>query len=358
MTTDSESPRKAEAESAFMIRLGARVYGPLDQRAVSRQFRRGEITAVHEVSSDGGRTWRSARDVAATLTQGADDSAAVLVDGVLDGGAWDAASEAAPPATPSRGTFGSMLERVTPAVVCGVAGALIALTVAMPVGRDGGRLVWWEDPTPIPILLGGATLLGIGIAERGHRAAPSRSRATLALVAGALALAASAVAAVMAQRAAGWTAVANAAIVAAVVAEWVGRPNLGWMVAAGLGGIAPVIAGALTSDMSLLLIALLSLVGAGCVIAAHTEAWPTRAIMLRSTGATAGAVAVIAASIDAYLAGNGHDRFLVLDGFRHLLIALCALFAAVVAMRERALTDTRPAVPAAPATVHSFGDQS
>ncbi len=317
----------------YLVRLGQQVFGPLSESDVCKRFQRSEITPVHELSSDGGRTWLSARQAQSMLASSTaiDDP---MVDPSGHGGAWMDSIGGMPSAGAAPTLGWSLAGMVTPAVVLGVAGALTALTMAMPMGREGSSLRWLEEPTPIVISLCGATLLACGIGERRRDAHPSKGRAMACLVAAGVAAAASASSVVIAQGAWGWTAVANVTILLAVALAWSGRLAAWPMVVAGLGGVDALVAGAVTSRMSLLVTALLPMAGAACAVALQTGAWPKRATTLSIAAAALAGVGVFVAGMLAYSNSNPSDRFLVLDAARHLLVSLCAAIASVVALHE------------------------
>ncbi len=320
----------ANGRQEYLIRLGQQVFGPLPEGEVRKRFLRSEISPVHELSSDGGRTWHSARQVQSALA-----SSSATDDSLVDhGGTWTDSLGGVPVASGAPALAWPVVGVVTPAVVLGVGGALMALTLAMPMGREGTSLRWLEEPTPIVVSICGATLLGCGIIERGRDARPSEGRAVTCLACCGMAAASSAASVVIAQGAWGWTAVANVAILCAVVLAWTGRLAVWPMILAALGGISALLAGALESRMSLLVTALLPLAGAACAVALQSGAWPKRATQLSIASAALAGMGVLLAGALAYANSSPPDRFLVLDAARHLLVSLCAAIACVVALHE------------------------
>ncbi|MDA1007659.1 MAG: hypothetical protein O2800_01455 [Planctomycetota bacterium] len=265
-----------------LLRLGERVFGPIPLIEVRRRLARGELTIAHEVSSDNGATWKTMRRAL--------EGAKPLADSEWVGA--DCASEE---------VFGTTVARpivvgswtVSPLAITAVGGGLIALTLALPVGRDGHGLLWWNDVTPFIIAVAGIVIAALLFAS------PSPTRAMTTLV---------------------FASIAGLASAIGICVE-IGAWGLGSIILLGAGALA-VLGDSLNTPSTR--------------STNSSTVWVIVAFSL--------AVALVI-GVSIYKYHQTSNRFLVLNGARFILITLSATLVCIVAFREWCATASSEPIP-------------
>lgn len=150
----------------WFVRFAGRRTGPFDAERLRTLARRGALTRMHSLSTDG-KAWAAATTVRAVFnpdgTVVASGQGAVGIDdaaGPLDGELPESSAIELPPVPSARRATGSALVR--PVVLCALVLATVALS--MPTSRDeSGALAWWWSEGALGVAVRGlcsAAVLG------------------------------------------------------------------------------------------------------------------------------------------------------------------------------------------------------